>query len=179
MKKIIAIAAAFALCLTLGACSSAPAEDQSDSAEQEQATNGTTLDYKVADEKIEFARGEKTGQAYRVAINPEATEAELKTVFEVITADDGFELHEVWFYSDERLTDGSAAYDVALVTRDSAEGEAIVTLATDEAKAAAQELLAQADTASQSGEDDGSGAENEAEEGDSSADSDESQAAAA
>lgn len=146
MKKIIALAASFALCLILGSCSNGSSEEGAPSEGQDNQEQSTSIAYTVADEKLEFARDDQTGMAYRVSVAAGATEDELKAVFEKVVLDDGFDMHEVWFYSDERLTDGSAAFDVALVSNDSTGGEVMVTKASEESKEAAKALLSESNS---------------------------------
>ncbi|MEG0323409.1 MAG: hypothetical protein RR547_04970 [Raoultibacter sp.] len=157
MRKIIAVGAALALCLVLGACSGASNGDQA-AGEQEKQEQVATIDYTVSDDKLEYARGDQTGMAYRVSVAESATNDDLKAVFEKVVADDGFDMHEVWFYSDTRLTDGSAAYDVALASKSSAEGEVTITMASDESKQAAKALLADKNEAEKSGTTEGASA---------------------
>lgn len=143
MKKIIALVATFALCLVLGACSNGTSEGNMESEKQDNQEQSATIAYTVADEKLEFTRDDKVGMAYRVSVVANATEDELKTVFDKVVIDDGFDMHEVWFYSDERLTDGSAAFDVALASNSFTDGEVTVTMASEESKEAAKVLLAE------------------------------------
>ena len=101
-----------------------------------------TIPYTVSETTIPYTSGEEDGMGYRVAVSADATEEELAAVFDAVTADDGCGLHQVWFYSDERLTDGSAAYDVAYFSQAIAGAEPTAIMASEENKAAAQELLA-------------------------------------
>ena len=90
----------------------------------------------------EYAQGDLRGASYRVSVPSQATEDELEGVFADVTAGDGFDVHTVWFYSDERLADGSEAFDVASAVQDAPGGEPVLVLASEEAKAAGQKALA-------------------------------------
>ncbi|MEG0376806.1 MAG: hypothetical protein RR672_14325, partial [Raoultibacter sp.] len=85
MRKIIAVGAALALCLVLGACSGASNGDQA-AGEQEKQEQVATIDYTVSDDKLEYARGDQTGMAYRVSVAESATNDDLKAVFEKVVA---------------------------------------------------------------------------------------------
>lgn len=141
MKKIVAIAAAFALCLALGACSGGG--DSPDSEEgQTDREKLATIDYAVAEGVQEYAQGDLRGASYRVSVPAEATDDELQGVFADVVADDEFDVHTVWFYSDAKLADGTVAYDVASAVQDAPDAEPVILRASDEAKAKAQEALA-------------------------------------
>ena len=140
MKRIVAIAGALALCLVLGACSGGDSSDNAGGGEVPEAQ--ATIEYAVAEVVDEYAQGDLRGASYRVSVPSQATEGELEGVFADVTAEDGFDVHTVWFYSDARLADGSEAFDVASAVQDAPGGEPVLVLASEEAKAAGQKALA-------------------------------------
>ncbi|WP_139652742.1 hypothetical protein [Raoultibacter phocaeensis] len=139
-KKIIALVlCACALCCVLGACGAGPDDSQET---DEQAEKQSSVEYVVAEEVQQYSQGELKGASYRVAVPADTPEDELKAVFADVVAHDGFDVHTVWFYSDARLTDGTAPCDVASAVQEDPGSEPSIVLATDETKAKAQESLA-------------------------------------
>lgn len=139
-KKIIALTlAACALLCVLAGCA-----DGSDDAhdEGERVEKLSSVEYAVAEDVQQYAREDLKGASYRVAVPADTSEDELKEVFADVVSGDGFDVHTVWFYSDERLTDGSAPSDVASAVQETPGTDPAIIPATDDAKAKAGEALA-------------------------------------
>lgn len=141
LKSVIAVAASISLCLTLGGCSSEPADSQEgDGAELEQ--KHASIGYQVSEEVQQYTQDEAKGASYRVAVPADTDADELKAVFYDVVSGDGFDVHTVWFYSDISLADGSAPCDVATAVQEEPGGDPAVVLSSDDAKARAQKALA-------------------------------------
>ncbi|WP_346669019.1 hypothetical protein [uncultured Subdoligranulum sp.] len=77
-------------------------------------------------ESTEYVRDSQKCMAYRVCAGTDLSEDELLSVFHDVTADDGYYLHTVWFYS---TSECSGFYDVAMVEELESGSDPVVTLA--------------------------------------------------
>lgn len=141
LKKLIAIATAISLCLTLAGCASGPSENQEGDAEEHEQKHAS-IEYQVSEDVQHYAQGDSKGASYRVAVPADTDADELKAVFLDVVAQDDFDVHTVWFYSDISLADGSAPCDVATAIQEEPGGDPTVVLSSDDAKAKAQKALA-------------------------------------
>ncbi len=67
----------------------------------------------------EYTKGERTGLAYRVTVDPSCSDDQLHVVFSRVTRDDHAEMHTVWFWSSSQLMIEGYGYDVAVITDES------------------------------------------------------------
>lgn len=79
--------------------------------------SGPAIDYEIVSTSTYVNNFEKA-KAYRVVVDRDATEEELKDVFEDITSSDGYKYHTVWFYSTESKATGGDTYDIAMIEDD-------------------------------------------------------------
>ena len=70
-------------------------------------------------QRTPYVKLEQQGMAYRVAIDPKASDAQLRAVFNKLTQGDGYKLHTVFFFSSLQIMDEGWGYDVALLSDDS------------------------------------------------------------
>lgn len=62
-------------------------------------------DYSIASESP-YVRDGQECKAYRIVVDAELSEDDLRLIYDEVTSDDGKYLHTVWFYKDKSETDG-------------------------------------------------------------------------
>ncbi|MCH5352977.1 MAG: hypothetical protein J1E06_05890 [Acutalibacter sp.] len=99
MKKILSILLAVAFLTTLFACS--PKVEQSLSSDSPMESSGSVSvsvpKYSLINSDL-YYRDDKECIGYRVAIGDDATEEEMRIVFDDLCAADSYYLHTVWYY---------------------------------------------------------------------------------
>lgn len=101
-------------------------ESSSESNIQSTELDSTVVpDYKVGSTQ-EYARDGKKCMGYRVAVDSQLSDDELKAIFDDITADDYY-LHIVWFFSDVEKASGADPYDIAMMEETDESSEPILT----------------------------------------------------
>lgn len=68
--------------------------------------------YKMGEDQL-YARDGRDCIAYRVVVDSDISDSELREVYENVIENDGYYLHTVWFYDDEEDADGSNPYTIA------------------------------------------------------------------
>ena len=79
--------------------------------------SGPSIDYEIVSTST-YVNNSEQAKSYRVVVARDATEEDLKEVFEDITASDGYKYHTVWFYSTESKATGGDTYDIAMIEDD-------------------------------------------------------------
>lgn len=94
MKKLLAFAVAVLMCGALSACGQSPVVETP----APPTPSAPDVPAYQSIDSSEYARDGKACMGYRVEIGDDATEDEMRAVYEDITAEDSYYLHTVWFY---------------------------------------------------------------------------------
>lgn len=79
----------------------------------ETTTELIELDYTIVDSS-DYVRDGQICKAYRIVVDKNATESQLKNIYHKVSDSDGSYLHTIWFYSDAAIA-GNDLYDVAML----------------------------------------------------------------